>query len=149
MAEFDIPGLNYQRHYFSPHGNMSQIRATLDLTGKARAAVDLDYVMKLPQGVTITKVEMVVRDAAATGDNIDVGTKQKGNGDWPDDLDYFFDGATVAVAGYADSLAVTRHKELFVSEPNVCLVVDHNSVIASTDNLIIDFYVWYEATGNR
>ena len=148
MADYDIEGLNYQRQHFAPYGTMSQLRAELDLTGKARTAADFDFVLKLPQGVTITNVEMTVMNNAGTGDDVSVGTRQKGAGTWVDATSYFLSGASVAATGYFNSLAARRSMPLRITEEEVYLVVDHNDVIASTDNLKLGFYVWYEATGN-
>ena len=147
MAKFDLPGLKSQRDYFGPDGNMSQIRAQLDNTGKARAAGDTEFLMKLPRGVTVTKVEMAVSDAG-TG-TADIGTEQKGTGTWTDDADYFLDGASIAATAYFDSLAVTRHKPLYISEDNVYLTIKNVAANAAAVNLQVEFTVWYEVTGNH
>ena len=147
MAKFNIPGLYSQTDYFGPDGNMSQIRASINNTGQARAAADSDFVMKLPRGVTITKVEVVVSDTG-TG-TIDVGTEQKNSkGTWTDDKDYFLDGASIAAIGYFDSLATRRHKPLYIDEDSVFLTVTYVAANAAAVNFQAEISVWYEVTGN-
>ena len=149
MVKRNLEGVQYQRDHFAPYGNMCQIRAQIDLDGVARVSADVDYLMKLPRGATITKVEMVVSNAADTSDDVDLGTEQKGTGDWTDDVDYFLDAASVVANGYFDSLATTMHKPLYIDEDNVYLILTFNDAIAAANDFAAEFTVWYETTGNH
>ena len=150
MVKRNLEGVQYQRDHFAPYGNMCQIRVEIDLDNVARVSADVDYLMKLPRGTTITKVEMVVSNAADSGDDIDLGTEQKGTGGtWTDDVDYFLDAASIAAAIRFDSLATTRHKPLYIDEDNVYLTLTFNDAVAAGNDFAAEFYVWYETTGNR
>jgi len=147
MADYDRDGLQYDHDYFGPDGNVSQIRCTLDITA-ARAANDVEYLMKLPNGVLVFRVEMLIRNAVS-GDNVDIGTRQKGEGTWTDDDDYFFDGQSIAANGIQDSIGRRHHEALEITEDEVYLVQKYNTAKANNQRFTADYYIWYEAIGNR
>ena len=148
--EFEVPGLNQQVAHIWAHGNFSLLPVTtVDLTGVARAAGDLEYVRKLPRGITVVSVVATVRGVGGSGDTLDVGTKQKGDGNWTDDGDYFIDGQSIAAAVSTESRSNTQHAPLYIDEENVYLTATYPAAIGAAENVVVDFYVHYVNTGNH
>ena len=154
MADKDIPGLNRQLSYFTPHGNLSMLPPmTVSVgtgAGERRTAADREFVAKLPRGILITDVTMVVRNGTGNTDNVDIGTVQKGEGSWTDDPDHFLNNAGVnAVDTLSSRNDGARPKPLFINEEGVFLVLTWNTEIAANETVDIDFYVEYLAVGNE
>lgn len=150
MADFDVPGLHLQTIYTGPDGNFS--RAYVQVARAALAAGDRVFCMPTPVGMQIHNVNLVIYDAAAAGDVIDIGLIQKGKkatvNPFVDDIDKFFDGYGIhAVGGALSTMSGTMHAPFLVAHPKVFLAVGAPAGNAIATPFGLRLYVDYEFKG--
>lgn len=125
-----------------PYGVMNRHKATLKVSAVDFSADDTIYVTRLPKGMYIDQVEMVITDASNASVTGAVGHAQKGSGDWTDDDDFFISANALNAKAYVNSLNNTKHKGLRIDKDEVYLTL----TIAGADiseATEIDFFIQY------
>lgn len=145
MARTIEKGLDRLEFNHGVYGNLYVMEAPFTLVNGLAAGSE-HRIAPLPLGVKVYEIILVIEDAAASGDLIDIGTYQDDdNGDWTDDDDYFFTDIEVSATARKSSLSDTQHKPLFVDKDKVFLemkVPSGNAIGAAGSGRVLVLYSW-------
>lgn len=140
MADKKVPGYDSRQMQAYTWGNVSA--AYERVSGAAQAANSTLAVMPLPIGITVINVTLRITDAAAAGDQIDVGVERAKSSD--NNYELFFNNVSMAATSQQGNSEPYQ-----VLDDKTSLVVRFPNEIASTAAWKFTILVTYIFDGEK